>query len=267
MNAGHFTLSSADLTREVVEGIAPLDDLDRVCDRIGEILSRRYKPSFFGFSLWDERQRLFVERVSIPRGAQPVHLRLEDLDDYGFGIAVKADSARLVSDIEREGLREGEWRARKTFGTRSYVTIPIHVRGRVTGALGLGSSRAGFFQKDDVQLLRPVALVLGMKAGELGVRPPLDLGRLVSILPGPVLLAGTDELLKKRVVQVLPAEVEVLREDSGAVMPEPKLRVLLSTALPASDIGRPVRLARCSVSRLMGRLSYVAKRSQKPHSN
>lgn len=213
MEASLNSIDRAVLTAEVLEEIALLDDLDTIADLLGEILAQRYNLSFFGFSLWDEARGLFVERVPLPPEARPVHLRIEDLDDYGFGIAVKASAPRLVSDIQQDGLREGELRARETFGTRSYVTVPIYVRGHVAGALGLASSQPDYFDEEDINLLQPLVLVLGLKAGELGIQAPMDLGERLSVLPGPVLLTGTDEGLKRRVHEVLPQKLDVLRED------------------------------------------------------
>ncbi|MGH7563728.1 MAG: GAF domain-containing protein [Gemmatimonadota bacterium] len=224
MDCAESYLGKPGLAREVLAALAPLYGLDEIAERLGEVLTPRYRLSFCGFSLWDEKRRLFIERVSIPKEAEPQHIGIEDLDDYGFGIAVKRNAPRLVRDIEEEGLRAGEWRARERFGTRSYLTIPIHVRSRVAGAFGLGSPVSGAFRDKDVDFLQPVAIVLGMKAGELGLAPPLDLGGQTSVLPGPVLLTGTDESLKQRVVDALPPAIRVRRDgapagDAGAGTP------------------------------------------------
>lgn len=197
------------LTSEAVQAISRLADRDEIARHLAKLLASRYSLSFCGYSVWDWERKLFVEHVGIPADAEPVHLRIEDLDEFGFGQAVKADRVRLVHDIEEEGLCEGEWEALRRFGTRSYITLPYHIRRRVAGAFGVASSIPDHFDDQDIRRLAPVVQVLGLKLAELGSRAPRNLGPRTSVLPSRVLVVGRDPTLNRRIARMLPQEIHV----------------------------------------------------------
>lgn len=224
-----------EILRDAVQLIAPLADIDQVGNALLELLTPHYDLSFFGFSAWEDDRGLFVERLFRPSKGEPVHLRVEDLDDYGFGQAIKTGQPRLVEDIQKEAFREGEWEARRRFGTRSYITLPFRILDRVAGALGLGSAHASHFRPQDVDALEPVAELLGLKLMALGATAPLTL--VVPSLPSlqPIRLFGRNPTLWQRVEAALPEGVPVERFTGLSAGPrggsnEPIIHLLHATA-------------------------------------
>lgn len=214
-----------------------------------QVLERRYELSFLGYSIWDADRALFVERVLIPKDAEPVHLGIDDLDSYGFGLAVRSGEPRLVTDLEREATRRGEWIARENFETRSYLSLPLRVDGRVVGAFGLGSPAVGHFAKRDLEVLSPLMELFELILDGRRLAPPPPLERPSLIEGQPVVLVSLDETLGDALVRALPEGVQVRRAadlgeaERAAFAP---LSVICSTRLTrklAERIARSLRRA------------------------
>lgn len=185
----------------------PPEDLQAFGTALRNVLSEDYALSFLAFSIWSEDRGLFLEHVLIPEGGEPEHVGFDELDDYGFGHAVRTGAPRLIRDLRRESVRPGEWRAHQRFGTRSYLTLPFRINDQVAGALGLGSGQVGHFSSSDIERLDPVARLLAVISAQSGAQSPRGLEPPSLATDRQVCLVGTDRYLLSLAGRLLPRGV------------------------------------------------------------
>jgi sigma-B regulation protein RsbU (phosphoserine phosphatase) len=141
-----------DFMLEVAEATSETLDLDRVMERVAQVVKQAVPYDLFAILLYSERLRLLRIRYAIGHRRELVDKLVIPLGEGITGAAAAAREPVLVNDV-RADVRY----LNSVDAVRSELAVPMLARGRLVGVIDLQSTRLGAFSEHDRSLARLLA--------------------------------------------------------------------------------------------------------------
>ncbi len=142
---------------EVGNVAASIRDLDSLLHQTVRLLSNRFGFYHAGIFLLDETEEFAVLRAANSEGGQRMLHRNHKLEVGRVGIVgyvAKTSEARIALDVGQDAVF---FNNPDLPDTRSEMSLPLNVAGRVLGVLDIQSTQSQAFTKEDIEIMRVVA--------------------------------------------------------------------------------------------------------------
>ena len=140
------------IIHQVAMATASVLDLDELLHQTTRVIVSTLYPDVFGFVLWDEATDTFRAHPSyhgIPPAGYDIAVPLEESI---AGKVVRTGRPQIVDDVA-----QAPDYFQIVAETRSEITVPVHVGGRVIGVINAESARLRAFSEDDLRFLTTLA--------------------------------------------------------------------------------------------------------------
>ena len=137
---------------EIAVELTSILDLDKLLERVGQLLRRLIDYQMFTIMLLDDKGEVLITRYAWRFGSTHAPMRRISINSGLVGAAVREWRTINVPDV-RKDQRYLEMNAE----TRSELIVPLFYKGRVIGVLDLEHTRAGFFNEDHERVLTTLA--------------------------------------------------------------------------------------------------------------
>ncbi|MGA2674738.1 MAG: SpoIIE family protein phosphatase [Terracidiphilus sp.] len=141
-----------EVLNEIAVELASILDLDRLFERMGQLLRRLIDYQMFTIMLLDEKGETLITRYSWRFGYAHAPLRRISVTSGLVGAAVREWRLVNVPDV-----RKDQRYVPMNPETRSELIVPLFYKGRIIGVLDLEHTRAGFFHEEHERMLTTLA--------------------------------------------------------------------------------------------------------------
>jgi signal transduction histidine kinase len=147
---------------------------------------------------------VYAEESRLPAPAIPAGFSIGEGTATGW--LVRNREIVLCEDVLRDDRFPLTHKRYREVGIRSYVIFPLMVKGKVVGALNLGSLKPGFFGKKEIGILSPIAEVLSLAVENSNLyeeaKKREETQQLLKELSQDITSLGIDRLLTKLTAKV-----------------------------------------------------------------
>ncbi|HYX69330.1 MAG TPA: GAF domain-containing protein [Terriglobales bacterium] len=148
---------SLEVLNEISREVTSILNLDRLLERVGELLRRLIDYQMFSILLLDSAGEKLIHRFSL-RFNESVHLKHDIPVERGLvGYAAQHKQAVLVPDVSKDPRY-----IQLNPETRSELCVPLVYKDKVIGVLDLEHTRRGFFTEDHLRTLSTLAAQLAI---------------------------------------------------------------------------------------------------------
>jgi sigma-B regulation protein RsbU (phosphoserine phosphatase) len=137
---------------EIAAELTSILDLDKLLERVGQLLRRLIDYQMFTIMLLDEKGEALITRYAWRFGSTHAPMRRISIQSGLVGAAVREWRSLNVPDVRKDG-RYLEMNAE----TRSELIVPLFYKGRVIGVLDLEHTRTNFFNEDHERIITTLA--------------------------------------------------------------------------------------------------------------
>jgi phosphoserine phosphatase RsbU/P len=137
-----------EVLNEIAVELASILDLDRLLERIGQLLRRLIDYQMFSIMLLDEKGETLITRYAWRFGYAHAPLRRISVTSGLVGAAVREWRLINVPDV-----RKDQRYIPMNPETRSELIAPLFYKGRIIGVLDLEHTRTGFFHEEHERML------------------------------------------------------------------------------------------------------------------
>jgi len=137
---------------EIAVELTSILDLDKLLERVGQLLRRLIDYQMFTIMLLDDKGEILITRYAWRFGSIHAPMRRISINSGLVGAAVREWRTINVPDV-RKDTRYLEMNPE----TRSELVVPLFYKGRVIGVLDLEHTRSNFFNEDHERILTTLA--------------------------------------------------------------------------------------------------------------
>ncbi len=137
-----------EVLNEIATEIGAILELNRLLERVGQLLRRLIDYQMFSIMLLDEHGETLITRYAWRFGNAEAPMRRIPISSGLVGAAVREWRAINVPDVRREPRY-----LQVNPETRSELIVPLFYKGKVTGVLDLEHSRTAFFNEEHERML------------------------------------------------------------------------------------------------------------------
>jgi sigma-B regulation protein RsbU (phosphoserine phosphatase) len=141
-----------EVLNEIAVELASILDLDRLLERMGQLLRRLIDYQMFSIMLLDENGETLITRYSWRFGYAHAPLRRISVTSGLVGAAVREWRLVNVPDV-----RKDQRYIPMNPETRSELVVPLFYKGRIIGVLDLEHTRTAFFHEEHERMLTTLA--------------------------------------------------------------------------------------------------------------
>jgi len=170
--------------------------------------------------------RVYAEESRLPASAIPDGLSVREGTATGWVLDHK--EPLICRDVLKDPRFPLTHKRYKNVGLRSYVILPLMVKGKTLGALNLGSLKPRCYGKKEIKILSPIAEILSLAVENSNLYQESErreeIQKLLKELSQDITSLAIDSLLKKltekvrEVFKVDVCEVRVLKGDKWSLM-------------------------------------------------
>ena len=170
--------------------------------------------------------RVYAEESRLPASAIPEGLSVREGTATGWVLDHK--EPLICRDVLKDPRFPLTHKRYKNVGLRSYVILPLMVKGKTLGALNLGSLKPRCYGKKEIKILSPIAEILSLAVENSNLYQESErreeIQKLLKELSQDITSLAIDSLLKKltekvrEVFKVDVCEVRVLKGDKWSLM-------------------------------------------------
>ena len=204
-------------------------NLKEICQTLSREIQKLVPYDRLAINLLEKDEnyvRVYAEESRLPASAIPDGLSVREGTATGWVLDHK--EPLICRDVLKDPRFPLTHKRYKNVGLRSYVILPLMVKGKALGALNLGSLKPRCYGKKEIKILSPIAEILSLAVENSNLYQESErreeIQKLLKELSQDITSLAIDSLLKKltekvrEVFKVDICEVRVLKGDKWSLM-------------------------------------------------
>ncbi|MEK7229408.1 MAG: GAF domain-containing protein, partial [Candidatus Binatota bacterium] len=204
-------------------------NLKEICQTLSREIQKLVPYDRLAINLLEKDEiyvRVYAEESRLPASAIPEGLSVREGTATGWVLDHK--EPLICRDVLKDPRFPLTHKRYKNVGLRSYVILPLMVKGKALGALNLGSLKPRCYGKKEIKILSPIAEILSLAVENSNLYQESErreeIQKLLKELSQDITSLAIDSLLKKltekvrEVFKVDICEVRVLKGDKWSLM-------------------------------------------------